>query len=90
MEGEQKAKEKAETEKEEPAQEVAKDNAVNEEEFPPKFFQKKMGKVEENPCLHEYHEDISLQDFVQKFDHLSAGEAVESEVHSITGKGREA
>ena len=96
LKAEQKAKEKAEKEKDKPAQEVAKvkvKDAVKEEEISPNEYFKlrslavqKMKETGEAPYPHKYHVDISLQDFIKKFDHLSAGEAIESEVLSIAGK----
>ena len=81
-----------------PAQVVAivkATDAVKEEEIPPNEYFKlrslavqKMKKMGENPFPPPCRVDLSLKDFVNKYKHLSAGEVVESEVHSIAGEGK--
>lgn len=90
MKPERKAKENAEKEKDKPAQEVAKVKAKDGIKKEESLVVQKMNKMEGNPYPPKFQVNISLQNFVKKFDHLSVGESVIFEVNSIAGKGRKA
>lgn len=40
----------------------------------------------ENPYPHKFHVDISLEEFLSKYDHLKDSETLEQEVQTISGR----
>ncbi|XP_078045610.1 lysyl-tRNA synthetase isoform X2 [Augochlora pura] len=71
---------------------VTKD--INEEEISPNEYIKirtnaieHLKHTDDNPYPHKFHVSTSLEDFIEKFNHiLKDGEILENEVHSIAGR----
>lgn len=107
LKAEQKAKEKAEKEKEKAAapngavKKVSGDAAIDEAEISPnEFFKLRSGAVEElkknpetHPYPHKFNVTISLEHFIEKYNHINDGEtldetvSVAGRIHSIRGSG---
>ena len=91
LKAEQKLKEKAEKEKDKPKEEVSKPkDALKEEEITPnEYFKLRSSAIQamtsEVAYPHKYHVDISMQDYIDKFTHLTDGQALETESISIAG-----
>ena len=98
LKAEQKLKEKEEKEKQNPekqaeaAKKPSTKDAVKEEEITPNEYFKlrsstimKMKEAGQAPYPHKYHVDTSLQDFIDKYNSLSASEALESVTLSVAG-----
>jgi len=92
LKAEQKLKEKAEKEKDKPKEEVSKPkDALKEEEITPnEYFKLRSSAIQamtsEVAYPHKYHVDISMQDYIDKFTHLTDGQALETESISIAGR----
>jgi len=93
LKAEQKLKEKAEKEKNKPEEQVvtkATKDALKEEEITPnEYFKLRSAMIQgmgtQVTYPHKYHVDISLQDYIDKFTHLTNGQALEAESFSIAG-----
>ncbi|KAL5276272.1 KARS family protein [Megaselia abdita] len=100
LKAEQKAKEKAEkdakkAEEQEnaPAKKEAKPK-INEEEINPnEYFKLRSAAVQElkksqetHPYPHKFHVSISLENFLEKFNHLTDGQTLENEKVSVAGR----
>jgi len=94
LKAEQKLKEKAEKEKNKPEEQVvtkATKDALKEEEITPnEYFKLRSAMIQgmgtQVTYPHKYHVDISLQDYIDKFTHLTNGQALEAESFSIAGR----
>jgi len=93
LKAEQKLKEKAEKEKNKPEEKVvakANKDALKEEITPNEYFKLRSSMIQamstEVAYPHKYHVDISLQDYIDKFSHLTNGQALETESFSIAGR----
>jgi len=91
---EQKLKEKAEKEKNKPEEkevtQVTKDALKDEEITPNEYFKLRSSAIQamgsEVAYPHKYHVDISMQDYIDKFSHLTNGQALDTESYSIAGR----
>jgi lysyl-tRNA synthetase class 2 len=91
---EQKLKEKEEKEKNKPKEDSTKPKAaVKDEDISPNEYFKlrstavqTMVETNQVPYPHKYHVDISLQDFIDKFTHLTNSQALDTELFSIAGR----
>lgn len=69
-------------------------NKIDESEFnPAEYFKYRSGLVEDlkktpesHPYPHKFHVSISLEEFIEKYNHLKDGEMLENEKLSVAGR----
>ena len=90
-----KAEKGAQKAAEKPAVEAKKESTkVDEADFnPAEYFKYRLGLVEElkksnetHPYPHKFHVSTSLQEFIEKYNHLKEGDMVESDKLSVAGR----
>lgn len=102
LKADQKAKEKIEKEKaakenaattKKPTTKSAELSQVDEEISPNEFFKLRSAAVQEwrknpetHPYPHKFHVSISLEAFIEKYNHIADGERLESERVSVAGR----
>lgn len=95
LKAEQKVKEKAEKAAQQPAPVADKKAAKVDEEISPNEFYKlrsaavaalKEGPKEDHPYPHKFNVTISLEEFIEKYNHLSSGEVLENVTLSLAGR----
>ena len=68
---------------------VTKDALKDEEITPNEYFKLRSSAIQamgsEVAYPHKYHVDISMQDYIDKFSHLTNGQALDTESYSIAG-----
>ncbi|XP_071803721.1 lysine--tRNA ligase-like isoform X1 [Asterias amurensis] len=92
-EKEEKAKVLAEKEAQDGAKKAPKAAAIDEETLDPREYFKirtqmisNLKSANESPYPHKYHVSSSLSDFIQKYNHLDAGQILDSDVNSLSGR----
>ncbi|KAK7863618.1 hypothetical protein R5R35_006157 [Gryllus longicercus] len=91
LKAEQKAKEKSEKEKTKVEKEVVKKKQVEEDISPNEYFRLRsqaiaqLKQAGDHPYPHKFHVSISLEDFIEKYNHVSDGEVLKEEV-SVAGR----
>lgn len=96
MKAEQKAKEKSEKDAkkaEEPGKKEVKPK-INEEEISPnEYYKLRSAAVQElkkseatHPYPHKFHVSMSLEDFLEKYNHLTDGQTLDNEQVSVAGR----
>lgn len=88
-------KKKAEKEAQKAAEkETATTSKIDEADFnPAEYFKYRSGIIEDlkktndtHPYPHKFHVSISLEDFINKYNHLKEGETLENEKLSVAGR----
>ncbi|XP_022087511.1 lysine--tRNA ligase-like isoform X2 [Acanthaster planci] len=92
-EKEEKARAAAEKQAQDGAKASAKKPTVDEETLDPReYFKirsqmiKNLKEANDTPYPHKFLVTISLTEFIEKYNHLEAGEILNGEVHSISGR----
>ncbi|CAH0603049.1 unnamed protein product [Chrysodeixis includens] len=96
LKAEQKLKEKAEKVAQQPVASVEKKAAkVSEEEISPNEYYKlrtgavaalKEGSKDDHPYPHKFNVTISLEEFIEKYNHVNSGEVLENVTLSVAGR----
>lgn len=96
LKAEQKLKEKAEKVAQLPVASVEKKAAkVSEEEISPNEYYKlrtgavaalKEGSKDDHPYPHKFNVTISLEEFIEKYNHVNSGEVLENVTLSVAGR----
>ena len=94
LKAEKKAKEKAAKETVQVVKNEQSEAAGDDDETldPAEYFRIRCRALEamkaqgEQPYPHKYHVNMSLTDFISRYDHLTAGEVLTDTVHSVAGR----